>query len=92
MVNSDKIMGLQLVYPKMIQYRQNSGYEALRSTRELAGYQVYENLKKAVAKQTKSLYVMNGGEKIKTNVRVSAEAKKQLPGVLLFKSDEFVIV
>lgn len=92
MVNSDKIMGLQLEYPKMIQYRQNSGYEALRSTREHAGYQVYENLKKAVTKQTKSLYVMNGGEKIKTNVRVSAEAKKQLPGVLLFKSNEFVIV
>ena len=92
MVYSDKILGLQLEYPKMIQYRQNSGYEALRSTRELAGYQVYENLKRAVTRQTKPLYVMAGGEKIKTNVRVSEETKKQLPGVMLFKSNEFVIV
>ena len=46
----------------------------------------------ADGKEMKFYDKLAGGEKIKTNVRVSAEAKKQLSVVLLFKSSEFVVV
>ena len=92
LVNGDKVMGLQLQYPKMIQYRQDSGYETPKSTKELAGYRDYVNLKNVITKLTKPLYVMENGDKRKTNVRVSAEVKERLQGALLMKENGFIMV
>ncbi|MCM1181762.1 MAG: hypothetical protein NC337_00110 [Roseburia sp.] len=72
-------MGVQLQYPKMIQYRKDDGYESLKTTKDLSSYQDFERLKKSIKEVSHILTIRttDGIEK-RTDIRVDDEVKSRL--------------
>lgn len=84
--DSEYYMGIQLQYPKMIQYQIGSGFEELKSTKELKTYQDFERLKKSIKEisHIMTLKTPDGIER-RTNIRISNEVKTGLNECYLFR-------
>ncbi len=87
LLNPEKFMGIQLQFPKKIQYENEGVYEELKSTNYLEHYQVYVDLKNIINKMTKVLVVQVEKEAVKTNIRVSEGAKEDLCRSHFFKNN-----
>jgi len=83
---SEYYMGIQLQYPKMIQYKVGGGYEALKSTRDLNAYQDFEKLKKSIKEVSHILTIKTAdGTERRTNIKISNEVKSRLSECYPFK-------
>lgn len=77
-------IGIQLQYPKMIQYKYGSDYEALRSTKDLKSYQDFEKLKNSIKAVSRPLTIKTADTERRTTVRVSDEVRSRLNGCYTF--------
>lgn len=70
----------------MIQYQIGSGFEELKSTKELKTYQDFERLKKSI-KEISHIMTLKTPEGIerRTNIRISNEVKAGLNECYLFR-------
>ena len=87
LMNPQDFMGIQLQFPKKIQYENEGVYGELKSTNYLEHYQVYVDLKNRINKMTKNLVVQIEGETVKTNIWMSEGAKKDLCRSYFFKNN-----
>lgn len=74
----ENTVGLELVYPKKIQYPVDGDWTDLESTKDLASYQDFLLLKKRIHGITKPLRVMMAERELRTRVRVSPAALEDL--------------
>lgn len=84
-------MGMQLSYPKKIQYQIKDGYEELKTTQGLKSFKDYEELKGAIKKITTPLTVVVSEGLKKVNVRISDEAKKKLNDCYSFRQNNVIL-
>lgn len=91
LMNPQNFMGIQLQFPKKIQYENEGGYEELKSTNYLEHYQVYVDLKNIINKMTKVLVIQVEGEAVKTNIRVSEGAKEDLCRAHVFENNNLSV-
>lgn len=85
-VYSECYMGVQLNYPKMIQYKMGEHYEALKPTTNLKAFRDFEDLKKSIKERSHSLTIKTvDGIAKRTNIWVGDEVKKQLNDCFLFQ-------
>lgn len=89
---AEEILGIQLQYPKKIQYPKGDNYEPLQSTEQLRTYQDYTNIKSTIMEITKPLRVQFGEERKSTGVRVSIAAKKDLARFYCFASKGITVI
>ncbi len=82
--NPENYMGIQLQYPKLIQYKCGEEYEPPKPAKSLKAYQDFEALKNSVTKITRPLTIAYAGSKKRLNIRVSDEARLKLNGCLSF--------
>ncbi len=84
---SEYYMGVQLQYPKMIQYRIDGEYEVLRPTSTLKSYQDYEELKKAIKQESHYLTIKTtDGIMKRTNLLIDDETKARLNACYIFQT------
>lgn len=82
---SEDFMGIQLEYPKMIQYKVSGEYEPLKSTKELKTYRDFEKLKAAINGITRPLTIRTADAEKRTDIRISDEVKSRLDGCYSFR-------
>ena len=76
---SEYYMGVQLQYPKTIQYKVDGGYEPLKTTKGLKTYQDVEKLKKSIKEVSHILTIKTAeGVERRTNIWVDEEVKSRL--------------
>ena len=76
---SEYYMGVQLHYPKTIQYKDDYGYEPLKTTKDLKSYQDFERLKKSIKEVSHILTIKTAdGIERRTNIRIDDEVKSRL--------------
>ncbi len=84
---SENYLGIQLQFPKMIQYRFGDGYETLRPTRDLKTYQDFQALRTSIKKITHALTIKAAGMERRTDLWVSDTVKSMLNGCYSFKQE-----
>lgn len=84
-------MGLQLQFPKNIQYKIDTIYEPLRTTEGLPGYKDFMALKDAIKSVTKPMTIIVDGVVKRPSARISAEAKERLKGSCRFQEEHIQI-
>lgn len=77
---TEAYMGLQLHFPKFVQYPSAAGYRPLRSTEDLASYRDFEALRRSVKKLSRALVLRAGDRERRTGLWVSGEAREALRG------------
>ncbi len=89
---SEYYMGVQLQYPKTVQYRVGGVYEPLRTTKTLKSYRDYEKLKKSIKEVSHFLTIKttDGVEK-RTDILVDNETKSQLNGCYIFQRNGIMV-
>lgn len=86
-VYAESYLGIQLQFPKMIQYRFGDGYEALKSTRDLKTYQDFQELRTSIRKISHVLTIKAAGMERRTDLWVSDAAKNMLDGCYSFRQE-----
>lgn len=85
-------MGVRLDYPKMIQYKTDGDYEALKSTKYLRTYQDFEKLKKSINEVSGILTIKTAdGIVRRTNIRIDDATKKRLNACYLFQQNKITV-
>lgn len=84
------IVGLEMVYPKKIQFECGSSYEELRSTHELESYNDYLSLKERIKTATTALKFEISGKEIRPSVRISKLALQDVKNFFFFSSNNCV--
>lgn len=75
---AEDFMGIQLQYPKMIQYKVNGVYEPLKSAKELKTYRDFEKLKADINGITRPLTIRAADTEKRTGIRISDEVRSRL--------------
>lgn len=88
----ENTVGLELVYPKKIQYPDGDDYTDLESTQELPSYQDFLTLKKRIQAITKPLRVMMLDREVRTRVRVSPAALEDLDKFPFFRNNPVRVI
>lgn len=87
----ENTVGLQMSYPKNIQFSMGEDYELLRSTKELGSYQDYLLLKERISKLTKPLQFFLEDKKVRPSVRISKGALEKIESYYYFFSNKCVL-
>ena len=89
---SEYYMGVQLQYPKTIQYKVNGGYEPLKATKDLQSYQDFERLKKSIKEVSHILTIKTAdGNERRTNIWVDDEVKSRLSTCYSFQQNGIIV-
>lgn len=89
---SEYYMGVQLQYPKTIQYKDDGGYEPLKTTKGLQSYQDFERLKKSIKEVSHILTIKTTeGIERRTNIRVDDEVKSRLNTCYSFQQNGIIV-
>lgn len=64
-------MGIQLQFPKMIQYKIDDGYDALKSTRDLKSYWDFEKIRASIKGISHALTIKAAGMERRTDIWIS---------------------
>lgn len=89
---SEYYMGVQLQYPKTIQYKNDSGYEPLKTTKGLNSYQDFEKLKKSIKEVSHILIIKTAdGVERRTNIRVDNDVKNRLNTCYSFQQNAITV-
>lgn len=88
---AENIIGMQIAYPKNIQFGKRDNWKPLQSTSNLGGYGDYAALKKTIMAMTKPLTIMIHGEERRTRIRVSPQAKEMLQRHYTFCSGDIQV-
>lgn len=85
-------MGVELQYPKTIQYKGDDGYEPLKTTKGLKTYQDFERLKKSIKKVSHILIIKTvEGVERRTNIWVDDEVKSRLNICYSFQQNGIIV-
>lgn len=85
-------MGVQLQYPKTIQYKTDGGYESLKATKGLQTYQDFEKLKKSIKEISHILVIKTAdGAERRTNIWVDDEVKSRLNTCYSFQQNGITV-
>lgn len=85
------IVGLEMFYPKQIQYEQRLSYEELKSTHELESYNDFLTLKTQIKARTWGLKFTIAGKEIRSSVRISKAALQDAEHFFCFASNHCVL-
>ena len=77
-------IGMEISYPKNIQYSVGNDFEPPKPTTQLASFKDYENLKAAIKAITKPLTLKTAADKRRTSVYISPRAKNDLKNSYAF--------
>lgn len=77
-------IGMEISYPKNIQYAVGTGFEPLKPTTQLASFKDYENLRAAIKDITKPLTLITDTDKRRTPINISSRAKYDLKNSYAF--------
>lgn len=84
------VAGLELSYPKQIQYECGSSYEALKSTHDLESYNDFLTLKSRIKAVTKGLKFEVAGKEMRPSVRISQAALQDVEHFFCFTNNRCV--
>lgn len=85
-------MGVELQYPKTIQYNVNGEYEPLKTTKGLKSYQDFEKLKKSIKEVSHILIIKTAdGVERRTNIWVDDEVKSRLHTCYSFQQNGITV-
>lgn len=87
-----EILGLQLFFPKWIQYPCDGGYTQLASTKDLASYQSYLTVLQRIKSLTKPLRFVLDGREVRPNIRASVQARKDLANFWALRKYEIRVI
>ena len=85
-------MGLELLYPKKIQYPADGDWTDLESTKALPSYQDFLLLKQRIHAITKPLRVMMQDREVRTRIRVSPAALEDLEKFPFFRNNPVRVI
>lgn len=88
----ENTVGLELFYPKKIQYPVDGDWTDLESTKDLVSYQDFLLLKKRIQSITKPLRVMMLDREVRTRVRVSPAALDDLDKFPFFRNNPVRVI
>ena len=84
--------GLQLCFPKNIQYKQGDDYEPLRTTKTLDSYQDFELLRNRIRSITNPLRVAINGQERRPNIRISPAALTDVENFYFFQTNDVTVI
>ncbi len=91
-VTPEYYMGVELQYPKTIQYKDDGGYEPLKSTKDLKSYQDFERLKKSIKEVSHILTIKTAdGIERRTSIWVDDEVKSRLNTCYSFQQNGIIV-
>ena len=88
----ENIMGLELLYPKLIAYRRDGVLGPLVSTKDLESYQDFLFLRDRIRKITKPLKLVIEGKEIRPKVRISPKALEDVESFWFVKNNDVRIL
>lgn len=88
----ENTVGLELFYPKKIQYPVEGDWTDLESTHDLPSYQDFLLLKKRIQAITKPLRVMLLDRQVRTRIRVSPTALEDLDKFPFFRNNPVCVI
>lgn len=88
----ENVMGLELLYPKQIAYRQDGVLGPLMPTKELESYQDYLLLRDRIREITKPLKLVIAGKEIRPRVRISPRAMEDVESFWFMKVHDVRII
>ncbi len=86
--HAQNYFGLELSYPKRIQFSSGTEYEPMHGTGPLAGFGDFLSLREAITKITSPLRVGSAGNEKRLAVRVSGGVKHHLDNCRIFLSND----
>lgn len=88
----ENTVGLELLYPKKIQYPADGDWTDLESTKALPSYQDFLLLKQRIHAITKPLRVMMQDREVRTRIRVSPAALEDLEKFPFFRNNPVRVI
>ena len=88
----EKTVGLELLFPKQIQYPCGEGYSSLQATKDLASYQDFELLRNRIKGFTKPLRLMVSGKEVRPRVRISRNALKDIDSFWFLQKNQIYAI
>ena len=88
----ENTVGLELFFPKWIQYTQGEDYSPLQTTTELASYQDFLAIRDRIKAITKPLRISVMGKEIKPRVRISRSALEDLEHFWFLKEHKIQVI